>query len=71
MEDEAFYESGPAHNPKNTGKTPGRSPRAELRVMRGGSWMMDASSLRTYARIGFEPRYRFAGGGFRCARSPA
>ena len=65
IEDEAFYESGPTRNPKNT-------HRAKLshHVMRGGSWMYEASSLRTFARIGFEARYRFGGGGFRCARTP-
>jgi serine/threonine-protein kinase len=39
-------------------------------VMRGGSWMYGARSLRTYARTSFEADYRFAGGGFRCAKSP-
>lgn len=63
--DDAFYESGPTRNPKNTH----RSTRSHY-VMRGGSWMYEASSLRTFARIGFEARYRFAGGGFRCARTP-
>ena len=63
--DEDFYESGPTHNPRLV--HPAR--RAQL-VMRGGSWMYDASSLRTWARIGFEAHYRFAGGGFRCARTP-
>ncbi len=63
--DETFYESGPNHNPKNAE----RSDRSHY-VMRGGSWMYDAKSLRTFARIGFEAHYRFAGGGFRCARSP-
>ena len=65
VEEEAFYETGPTRNPKNTQK----SARSHY-VMRGGSWMYDATSLRTFARIGFEARYRFAGGGFRCARSP-
>jgi serine/threonine-protein kinase len=67
VDDEAFYETGPSHNPKNTQRTKGKSHH----VMRGGSWMYDAGSLRTFARIGFEARYRFAGGGFRCARTPA
>jgi serine/threonine-protein kinase len=63
--DEAFYESGPTHNPRHT-----RAVRKAQYVMRGGSWMYDASSLRTFARIGFEAHYRFAGGGFRCASHP-
>jgi serine/threonine-protein kinase len=65
VQDDAFYESGPTRNPKNTHRT----PRCHY-VMRGGSWMYEATSLRTFARVGFEARYRFAGGGFRCARSP-
>jgi serine/threonine-protein kinase len=65
VEDDAFYESGPIRNPKNTQRT-----EKSQYVMRGGSWMYEASSLRTFARIGFEAHYRFAGGGFRCARSP-
>ena len=64
VEDEDFYANGPSHNPKHTRKTP-----RSHHVMRGGSWLYDARALRTYARTGFEPRYRFAGGGFRCARS--
>jgi serine/threonine-protein kinase len=44
-------------------------PARPLYVMRGGSWLFGAQSLRTYARASFEPHYRFAGGGFRCARS--
>ena len=66
VEDETFYETGPTRNPKNTHRT-----RRAHHVMRGGSWMYDASSLRTFARIGFEARYRFAGGGFRCAQTAA
>lgn len=66
--DEAFYENGPTHNPRHVlGKSGARGPHHH--VMRGGSWMYDAKSLRTFARVGFEAHYRFAGGGFRCARS--
>jgi serine/threonine-protein kinase len=39
--------------------------------MRGGSFTYDARTLRTYARMGFDPHYRFAEGGFRRAKSPA
>ncbi|MBX3191591.1 MAG: SUMF1/EgtB/PvdO family nonheme iron enzyme [Labilithrix sp.] len=67
VEDEAFYETGPTRNPKSP---QAGSKSGMLHVMRGGSWMYDAGSLRTYARTGFETRYRFAGGGFRCARTP-
>jgi serine/threonine-protein kinase len=65
FDDPSFYVEGPAQNPKNT-----RPGEKALLVMRGGSWMYSARSLRTYARTSFEPHYRFAGGGFRCAKSP-
>jgi len=64
-DDPAFYEDGPPNNPRNIAKRGG-----DLRVMRGGSWMYGARSLKTFARTSFEPHYRFAGGGFRCARTP-
>jgi serine/threonine protein kinase len=62
-DDPAFYDDGPPYNPKNTRRT----PKPQL-VMRGGSWMYGPRSLRTFSRTGFEAHYRFAGGGFRCAR---
>ncbi len=64
--DEDFYTNGPSMNPKLVG-----SPNKKTgQVMRGGSFMYDARALRTYARMGFDPHYRFAEGGFRCAKSP-
>jgi formylglycine-generating enzyme required for sulfatase activity/tRNA A-37 threonylcarbamoyl transferase component Bud32 len=66
FDDLSFYTEGPAYNPKNT-----RRGEKALLVIRGGSWMYGASSLRTYARTSFEAHYRFAGGGFRCARTPS
>jgi serine/threonine-protein kinase len=57
-----FYEDGPTHNPCNT-------TRSRAVVMRGGSWMMGPRALRTYARTAYAPEYRFAAGGFRCART--
>jgi serine/threonine-protein kinase len=63
VDDPTFYEDGPSRNPRSTLKS-ARS----LYVMRGGSWLFGAQSLRTYARTSFEPHYRFAGGGFRCVR---
>jgi formylglycine-generating enzyme required for sulfatase activity len=63
-DDPAFYSDGPAYNPRNS-----RPAERLLLVMRGGSWMYGAQSLRTYARTSFEPHYRFAGGGFRCVRT--
>lgn len=64
--DEDFYENGPNMNPRLA-----TSPKNKNgHVMRGGSFMYDARALRTYARMGFDPHYRFAEGGFRCAKSP-
>ncbi len=64
-DDAAFYADGPTYNPRNT-RRPEKKP---LLVMRGGSWMYGPRSLRTFSRTGFEAHYRFASGGFRCARS--
>jgi serine/threonine-protein kinase len=65
FDDPGFYADGPTHNPRN-----GKRPEKALLVMRGGSWMFGARSLRTFSRTSFEAHYRFAAGGFRCARSP-
>ncbi|EYF08544.1 serine/threonine protein kinase [Chondromyces apiculatus DSM 436] len=64
-DDPDFYADGPARNPRNN-RPPARNPRL---VMRGGSWMYGAQSLRAYTRQSYDARYRFADGGFRCARS--
>jgi formylglycine-generating enzyme required for sulfatase activity len=65
--DEDFYAKGPSMNPKLAS-----APNKKLgHVMRGGSFMYDARALRTYARMGFDPHYRFAEGGFRCAKNPS
>ncbi|MFZ5895760.1 MAG: protein kinase domain-containing protein [Myxococcota bacterium] len=61
-DDPAFYEDGPPNNPRNEHPS-------ERVVMRGGSYLFGVQALRTYARTSFDPHYRFAGGGFRCARS--
>jgi serine/threonine protein kinase len=66
VDDESFYENGPPMNPKSTASIGSKRTRY---VMRGGSFMYDARALRTFARIGFDPHYRFAEGGFRCAKS--
>ncbi|MEZ4297801.1 MAG: bifunctional serine/threonine-protein kinase/formylglycine-generating enzyme family protein [Polyangiaceae bacterium] len=63
-DDPDFYADGPEHNPRNVGERD-----ASPRVMRGGSFMHGAAALRATARTSFEPSYRFASGGFRCARS--
>ncbi len=63
-DDPDFYEKGPDHNPHSV------SDKANApRVMRGGSFLHGARALRTSARTSFEPLYRFASGGFRCARN--
>jgi serine/threonine-protein kinase len=61
-DDARFYEAGPSHNPCNRA----RAPKV---VMRGGSWMVGPRALRTFARTSYAPEYRFAAGGFRCAKS--
>lgn len=65
--DEDFYENGPSMNPKLV--APVRSKAGH--VMRGGSFMYGPSALRTDHRIAFDPWYRFAEGGFRCAKTPS
>jgi serine/threonine-protein kinase len=64
VDDPSFYADGPPHNPRNVK----RSDKAHL-VMRGGSWLYGPRALRTFFRTSYEAHYRFAGGGFRCARS--
>jgi serine/threonine-protein kinase len=58
-----FYLHGPSRNPRNMVATD-RDPR----VARGGSWLYDARSLRTVARVSFAPAFRLDGVGFRCAQ---
>jgi serine/threonine-protein kinase len=65
VDDPPFYAEGPTRNPRALRK----SERSSY-VMRGGSWMYGPRSLRTTSRTSFDPTYRFAGGGFRCARDP-
>ncbi|MFO0587932.1 MAG: SUMF1/EgtB/PvdO family nonheme iron enzyme [Polyangiaceae bacterium] len=64
-DDPEFYAKGPDHNPRNVGDREGAT-----RVMRGGSFMHGPRALRASARTSFEPSYRFASGGFRCAKTP-
>jgi len=62
--DDDFYANGPTVNPRL-----GLAPKNKSgHVMRGGSFVYEARALRTYARVAFDPHYRFAEGGFRCAR---
>jgi formylglycine-generating enzyme required for sulfatase activity len=59
-----FYLQGPNRNPRNAGDKDSVN-----RVMRGGSFMHGPAALRVTSRTSFEPQYRFASGGFRCART--
>ena len=63
-DDPDFYAKGPDHNPRCV-----IDRESAPRVMRGGSFLHGARALRTSARTSFEPSYRFASGGFRCARN--
>jgi len=62
VDDPGFYLHGPERNPRNTVQ-PGDDPH----VVRGGCWMFDARSLRTFARNSFKPGFRLEMVGFRCA----
>jgi serine/threonine-protein kinase len=59
-----FYAHGPSHNPCNHGDLTTRG----RRVVRGGSFMYDAHSVRTFSRSSFEPQLGSQGIGFRCVR---
>ena len=61
-DDLTFYLHGPERNPRNSVQH-----REHSCVVRGGSWMFDKSSLRTYARSSFVANFRLDGVGFRCA----
>jgi serine/threonine-protein kinase len=62
VDDPGFYLNGPDHNPRNT-----IQPGTASCVIRGGSWMFDGRSLRTYARASFAPHFRLDTLGFRVA----
>ena len=57
-----FYLRGPVRNPRQT-----VHGQAHHRVARGGSFLYDARSLRTFARASYEPNLRLGSIGFRCA----
>jgi serine/threonine-protein kinase len=61
VDDPAFYVHGPDRNPRNT------IDRIAPRVIRGGCWRFDASSLRTYSRASLPPTVRIDTVGFRVA----
>jgi formylglycine-generating enzyme required for sulfatase activity len=64
VDSQEFYANGPSHNPCNHVAI-GARPR---RVVRGGSFMYDAHSVRTFSRSSFEPDTGAQGIGFRCVR---
>jgi len=64
VDSQDFYAHGPSHNPCNQGDVSGRG----RRVVRGGSFMYDAHSVRTFSRSSFEPQDGSQGIGFRCMR---
>lgn len=72
VDDPSFYLTGPERNPcnsENPGENLGENPGDGRCVVRGGGWMYDARSLRTYARVSFDPYYRIGAVGFRCVQS--
>jgi formylglycine-generating enzyme required for sulfatase activity len=58
---EGYYSESPARNPQ--GPSSGLS-----RVMRGGSWHLDAAGVRCSGRNHYLPNYRNYDYGFRCAK---
>jgi serine/threonine-protein kinase len=61
-----FYSAGPTHNPCNRYRRD--EPTLVRMVVRGGSFMYDANSIRTISRTSFEPSVGSKGIGFRCVR---
>lgn len=66
VDDPTFYLSGPERNPRNTVQPQAGAAEAP-RVVRGGGWMFDAHSLRTFSRSSFAADFRLDVVGFRCA----
>jgi formylglycine-generating enzyme required for sulfatase activity len=64
VDSQDFYNRGPSHNPCNRAQA---SSRMRM-VVRGGSFMYDAASVRTISRTSFEPDTGSQGIGFRCVR---
>ncbi|MDA1016077.1 MAG: SUMF1/EgtB/PvdO family nonheme iron enzyme [Planctomycetota bacterium] len=58
--DSDYYKNSPVSDPKGPGA-------GQFRVLRGGSWYVDAGFCRSAVRYGFSPDYRFNGLGFRVA----
>jgi formylglycine-generating enzyme required for sulfatase activity len=64
VDSQDFYNRGPTHNPCNRAQAGSRM----RMVVRGGSFMYDAASVRTISRTSFEPDSGSQGIGFRCVR---
>jgi serine/threonine-protein kinase len=64
VDSQEFYAHGPSHNPCNQSDVTGRS----RRIVRGGSFLYDAHSVRTFSRSSFEPQVGSQAIGFRCVR---
>jgi serine/threonine-protein kinase len=64
VDSQDFYVHGPSHNPCNQGDVTGQG----RRVVRGGSFLYDAHSVRTFSRSSFPPHVGSQGIGFRCVR---
>jgi len=60
---ETYYSQSPSSNP--TGPASG-----EVRVLRGGSWDVNGSVVRSANRGGGDPTRSSVGVGFRCVLSP-
>jgi formylglycine-generating enzyme required for sulfatase activity len=64
LDSQDFYAHGPSHNPCNRAAS---GPRSRM-VVRGGSFMYDAHSVRTFSRSSFAPEVGSQVIGFRCVR---
>jgi len=60
---DSFYSSSPFENPSGPNS-------GQYRVLRGGSWVLNGSSLRVAVRNWLNPVSWFDYGGFRCSRLP-
>ena len=59
--DDSYYRNSPAKDPQGPSS-------GSLRVLRGGSWVGSAWSVRVAVRVRSYPVYRSDSGGFRCVR---
>lgn len=68
--DKTFYASAPHRNPVAGGQVGNEFTSVKSnRVLRGGSWLNSASSLRVAGRFRNAPTVTIVNGGFRCARA--